>query len=173
MSSWVSLFLVAVSTIGCTKMDSPEAADLAVLDAAVGHDGPLWTRFDATVPVDFSMQDLPPPSGVGPPPDMWSGVLNVMITAGTNCVITTDPPMFTVHAGTSFTATFWNLATSRISVDISTDGGVPITTGLPPGQSFSDPARIFCGMMVPATFNFVLDGCSGAGSYSMPINCNG
>jgi len=63
-----------------------------------------------------------------------------------------DPPSISVPAGTTFTVN-WINATGCTDVDIDKNGDVPIVIGLPPGNSYHDTVRAWCGSFT-GTFYF-------------------
>lgn len=164
-----ALLLVATLALaGCDSSDPMDAgggADAGALDAGAGDAGGMDagpTSSDGGGPGgDAGAPDAgtggadagSPDSGAGDAgaadagaPDAGGPLtFDVRIRADGFCdMLSFDPASIAVPAGTEFTVN-WINATGCTDIDIDMGGTVPIVIGLPPGGSYHDTIRRWCG----------------------------
>jgi hypothetical protein len=99
-------------------------------------------------------------------------VFDVRILADSACSeLSFDPPSIRVPEGTSFTVR-WINATGCTDVDVDKNGDVSIVIGLPPGASYHDTVRAWCGTLFTGTFYFRAY-YAPSSPYYLDVDCSG
>jgi hypothetical protein len=119
-------------------------------------------RLDAGLS-DAGRPDAGRPDAGGPP------TFDVRVQADGFCdMLRFDPPSIAVPAGTEFTVN-WINATGCTDIDIDKNGTVPIVLRLPPGDSYHDTVRRWCGSFT-GTFYFRAY-YSPSYVFTLPVDC--
>jgi hypothetical protein len=85
-----------------------------------------------------------------------------------------NPSSIAVAPGVGFYATFVNLVASDIETNIDKIdqfNSVPLVIGLPPGDTYADTIREWCGIFT-GTFSFRFDPCGGSVFTYLDVDCD-
>ncbi len=142
-------------------------------DAAVDHDASIDSGQGTIIDDAGSLADTGPDAATSSDATTTGPrVFDVRILADSACSeLSFDPPSIRVPEGTSFTVR-WINATGCTDVDVDKNGDVSIVIGLPPGASYHDTVRAWCGTLFTGTFYFRAY-YAPSSPYYLDVDCSG